>query len=70
MSDMSERCSCMTHSTGITCGTCRFGLCPGCTYPNEILCHRHAPLTDEGWKWPRVHRSWWCGDYEPTEAAR
>lgn len=68
-------CSCLKHSSGRTCGTCRYGVCPGCSYPNEIRCQRHAPqigLSDvyggqQRAQWPLVAREDWCGDYELRE---
>lgn len=48
------------------CANCRFGECPGCNYPYEVDCRRHAPTENEDGRarWPRVYRSHWCGDYE------
>jgi hypothetical protein len=62
-------CSCLKLGTIPSCSTCRFGFCLCCTYPNDIECHRHAPIrtTDDELRraiWPRVPRSAICGDYE------
>jgi hypothetical protein len=69
------RCMCLDDATGVCCATCKYGVCWGCTYPNMINCHRHAPtrkpddevMWAEG-RWPQVHRSDICGDYEPVPA--
>lgn len=59
------KCSCQTLAYGTCCDTCRYGVCPGCTFPNEIDCRRHAPTLDvRRGRWPKVSRSDWCGDYE------
>lgn len=67
-------CSCLKHGDPGTCGTCRYGVCPRCTYPNNIECRRHAPvivarpanssMRDVG-RYPETPRGGWCGDYEP-----
>jgi hypothetical protein len=76
-------CSCDSLGTPNTCSGCRYGVCPGCTFPNEIDCRRHAPIVslshfdfdgsgllkeDVRTHWPKVHRSYWCGDYEARPA--
>lgn len=67
-------CSCLELSKPNTCGTCLYGACPGCTYPNELDCRRHAPIAmagkvreygvDSHTLWPKVRRNGWCGDYQ------
>ena len=63
---MNRDCSCLQHAEPDTCAACIYGVCPGCTFPNEIYCHRHAPtsVNDGRAMWPRVHRSDWCADFE------
>jgi hypothetical protein len=63
-------CSCLKLSKGECCGTCRWGFCYSCTYPNLIQCRRHAPnpaqptdMFTRG-QWPNVSRGDICGDYE------
>lgn len=51
---MSEpNCGCLEldKNKGEVCATCKFGMCPRCSYPNAIECHRHAPTGG-----PRLHR--------------
>ena len=55
------------------CDNCVFGICPGCTYPGELDCHRHAPSVRSSETqytisyWPRVKRLDLCGDYVRRE---
>ncbi len=73
-------CSCLQFEDEKpdACGNCVFGFCPRCTYPNSLYCQRHAPVavvrepfssSDHG-RWPTVHRSDWCGDYQRRPAVR
>ncbi len=65
-------CSCLERGGEERCAACRFGVCPGCTYPNEIQCRRRAPVSSSQSLfdaaprpiWPLVPRSGWCGEYE------
>lgn len=62
-------CGCLEldEHTSDACVTCRFGVCLGCTYPNDLECRRHAPKADverDRAAWPMVRRSHWCGDFE------
>jgi hypothetical protein len=75
------KCGCEEHAdaTRDICATCRFGFCPGCSFPNEIQCRRRAPVPmmadmiyrNEG-RHPGVAREHWCGEYErdPARAPR
>lgn len=66
-----ESCHCQRLSDGMSprCDNCRFGVCSGCSFPNELDCRRHAPVMDparHAWRgvWPLVVRAGLCGDYE------
>ncbi len=59
-----HNCQDFTKFASPCCDNCQHGICPGCTYPNEIDCRRHAPEGDR--KWPRVHRGDLCWDYQPA----
>lgn len=75
-----HRCSCLEFDKdkGDVCANCRFGFCPGCTYPNKLDCRRHAPVQTSSVDWndkttvhwhttyPEVYRTHWCGDFEPV----